>query len=85
MAKSSTPRTDNLVKIIKGWSPSARANNLSFLCRKLEREKSFYRDTLEKIAQCQRKTSAQRLANSGLTFWDVLQREAQKRKIKEAN
>jgi HPt (histidine-containing phosphotransfer) domain-containing protein len=36
--KSETPRTDEMVKSIKGWQQSARAQNLAWLCRRLERE-----------------------------------------------
>jgi translation initiation factor 2 beta subunit (eIF-2beta)/eIF-5 len=35
--KSKTPRTDAMVKQISGWKESARARNLAYLCRKLER------------------------------------------------
>lgn len=33
-----TPRTDWMAKTIKGMSETARARNLAFLCRNLERE-----------------------------------------------
>ena len=70
-----------MVKTVKGWNQSARAKNLSFLCRKLEREKIFYREQLEIIANDKRRTSGQRLAKSALTFWDAIQAEAKKKEL----
>lgn len=46
--------------------------------RKIEREKSFYRGLLEQISQDHRKTRARRLAESGMIFWDQMQKEVKK-------
>jgi hypothetical protein len=40
----------------------------------------FYRQLLEQIASENRKTRGRRLAESGLTFWDSMQREKLKPK-----
>lgn len=45
----------------------------------LEREKAFYRELLQQIAQDSRKTRARRLAESGLTFWDAMREEKARR------
>jgi hypothetical protein len=41
----------------------------------LRREKDFYRDLLKQICDDPRNTRAKRLAKSGLTFWDAMQKE----------
>jgi len=46
----------------------------------IEREKIFYRELLESICQEGRKTRARRLAESGLMFWDQMQKEKSKRR-----
>lgn len=41
--------------------------------RKIERDRNFYRELLQQIAEDPRRTKARRLAESGLAFWDALQ------------
>lgn len=41
-------------------------------------EAKFYRDLLEQISSAKRKTMAQRLAASGLLFWDSITKEKTK-------
>lgn len=48
-----------------------KANEVSHILA-IRREAKFYRDQLELIAADSRRTRAQRLAFSALTFWDTL-------------
>lgn len=48
--KPITPKTDSLVKTMKGWKEIARARNLAFLCRQLETELNEWRECAEKLA-----------------------------------
>lgn len=47
---------------------------------KFTSEAKFYRELLEQIASARRNTIAKRLADSGLMFWDQMQKEKLKRR-----
>jgi len=75
----STPVTESLI-----WKNACAHDSVKFCAmvecsRHFERESAFYRKLLEQICLDPRRTTARRLAESGLCFWDALREEKRNR------